>query len=518
MLCLVEKRMAYIWVTCCRSIIGLISVFLLISQVYSAQAAQTTTNSTNAQPRAVIVPNYGRATIRTNPPRTNPPRTNPTQTYPPRNPQRGNSGSNKRKRPIINWGNLGRLKLPKAKPKPNKKIKKPRKPKKVKTKKRSPRVVRLADRRFRKKEVIVVLARSRAPGVERAVARQYNLRLLKGYDVPFLNVRVQSYRIPDRRTVEQVLSRLRRDKRFLSSQPNYVYNPVTQISVSKVDENLQYAHLSLRTKHAHAYAVGRGIKIAIVDTGIDINHPAFKKSIVNTFNAVDLKKSDTGHKHGTAVAGIIAARDGLVGVAPMAKLLDARAFIIKKGKRPETTTMILINALKWSHEQNAKIINLSFAGPKDPLFKDALQALYKKGHILVAAAGNSGPKARPAYPAAYRYVIAATAIDSNNKSYKHANRGRYVTVAAPGVDIMVLTPSQGFHFSSGTSLAAAHISGLIALMLERNPDLTADQVRKLITDTALDLGKPGRDDIFGAGSADAYSSLSKLLEVSLSKN
>ena len=142
--------------------------------------------------------------------------------------------------------------------------------------------------------------------------------------------------------------------------------------------------------------------------------------------------------------------------------------------------------------------------------KKALDSAYEKGVILVAAAGNGGPKASPAYPAAYKNVIAITALDNKDKLYARANRGSYVTVAAPGVDMLVPSLKNGYRYSSGTSLAAAQISGLIALLLEKNPQASAQDVRDAITANARDLGPKGYDTLFGAGLADAYASLLSL--------
>ena len=124
--------------------------------------------------------------------------------------------------------------------------------------------------------------------------------------------------------------------------------------------------------------------------------------------------------------------------------------------------------------------------------------------MLVAAAGNNGPRAPEAYPGAYPEVIAVTATDMDDKLLVVANRGRYVSVAAPGVDIFVAAPNGGYGFTTGTSVATAHVSGLAALLLERDPTLTPDAVQAILMRTAKDLGPAGRDDQYGAGLVDAY--------------
>jgi subtilisin family serine protease len=161
--------------------------------------------------------------------------------------------------------------------------------------------------------------------------------------------------------------------------------------------------------------------------------------------------------------------------------------------------------------QGARVLNLSFAGPPDPLFHRAVKAAYDRRTIIVAAAGNAGPVAPPAYPAAYEEVIAVTATDSADRLYSQANHGAYIAIAAPGVDILAPSVGRAHELRTGTSFAAAHVSGIIALMLERNPQLSPETARMALIAAASDLGPPGRDDEFGAGRANAYGSL-RLLE------
>ena len=127
---------------------------------------------------------------------------------------------------------------------------------------------------------------------------------------------------------------------------------------------------------------------------------------------------------------------------------------------------------------------------------------------MVAAAGNAGPKSPPLYPAANANVIAVSATDAQDKLFAASNRGSYIALAAPGVDIFLPAPDEKYQMTSGTSFSAAYVSGLAALMLERNPALKPDEVRAILMKTARDLGPPGRDDLFGAGEADAFAAVS----------
>ena len=124
-----------------------------------------------------------------------------------------------------------------------------------------------------------------------------------------------------------------------------------------------------------------------------------------------------------------------------------------------------------------------------------------------AAAGNDGPGAPPAYPAAHPDVIAVTAIDERSNLYDHANIGAYVDLAAPGVDVMTAASGGAYDLASGTSFAAAHVSGVVALMLARSPRLTRERALAGLTASASDLGPPGRDERFGAGCVNAHAAL-----------
>src|SRR5262249_38043972 len=144
----------------------------------------------------------------------------------------------------------------------------------------------------------------------------------------------------------------------------------------------------------------------------------------------------------------------------------------------ESTSFALLKSMNYAVEQDAKIINMSFAGPKDPLLERAIAAAAKRGVILVAAAGNAGPKSPPLYPAADRNVIAVSATDNADKLFGASNRGKHISLAAPGVDLLLPSPDEKYQVTSGTSFAAAYVSGIAALIVERNPGVTPDAVRR----------------------------------------
>ena len=227
-------------------------------------------------------------------------------------------------------------------------------------------------------------------------------------------------------------------------------------------------------------------------------------AIADSFDA--LKGPSKPHPHGTGVASLIAGHGKLTGAAPDARILAVRAFD-PDGAGAQGTSFNVLKGLEWAVAHKARVVNMSFAGPRDPALHRSLAAAHKLGVVLVAAAGNGGPQSPPLYPAADRNVIAVTATDERDQLLAQANRGRYIDLAAPGVQVLVAVPG-GYAVSSGTSYAAAEVSGIAALMLQRDPALSPARLQQLLMRTAKDLGRKGHDSQFGAGLADAFAAVS----------
>src|SRR5476649_1448819 len=167
----------------------------------------------------------------------------------------------------------------------------------------------------------------------------------------------------------------------------------------------------------------------------------------------------------------------LMGSAPGARVLAIRAFD-PSGASAEGSTFGILKSLDWAAANGARVINMSFAGPADPALHRSLEAAAKKKIVLIAAAGNAGAKSPPLYPAADANVIAVSATDADDKLFEPSNRGSHIAIAAPGAQIMVAIPDGGYEVASGTSYSAAEVTGIVALMFERNPGLTPEQDRK----------------------------------------
>jgi subtilisin family serine protease len=277
------------------------------------------------------------------------------------------------------------------------------------------------------------------------------------------------------------------------------------VQVPSEGDPAQYALAKLRLPQAHTLAHGDNITIAIIDSAIDAAHPELAGAITDFFDALGSKEGP--HVHGTGIAGAIVSHARLMGSAPAAKILAIRAFGTAQNGS-ESTSFVIVKSLDYAASHGARIVNMSFAGPKDPVVERGVAAAATRGMVLVAASGNAGAKSPPLYPAANPNVIAVSATDASDKLFPASNRGAHIAIAAPGVDIFLPAPDGKYQMTSGTSFSAAYISGLAALILERNPALKPEQLRTILTRTARDLGAPGRDDLFGAGEADAFAAVS----------
>jgi hypothetical protein len=337
------------------------------------------------------------------------------------------------------------------------------------------------------------------------LGRRHGLARLQLLNSPLLNTSVALFRVTDRRPVETVSRELGSDAGVRSVQPNFRYFVQDQKAALTEGDPAQYALAKLRLPEAHTLAHGANVTIAVIDSGVDLKHPEFANAIADSFDALGSKEGP--HAHGTGIAGAIVAHARLMGSAPAARILAIRAF----GAAPngaESTSFVVLKGLGYAAAHGAQIVNMSFAGPKDALIERAIAATAAKGIVMVAASGNAGPKSPPLYPAANANVIAVSATDAQDRLFAASNRGSHIAVAAPGVDIFLPAPDEKYQIASGTSFSAAYVSGLAALMLERNPALKPDEVRAILMKTARDLGAPGRDDLFGAGEADAYAAVS----------
>jgi hypothetical protein len=362
----------------------------------------------------------------------------------------------------------------------------------------------LGNQNFVPNEIITAFAPGATSQAINQIARQYELTQLDSQSFPLLGTSLYRWRLGGGRTVANTVRALGGERIVASVQPNYVFTlqeDTAKIASGPQGDAAQYVLAKLQSAQAQQVATGKDVVVAVIDSEIDAKHPDLDGTIVKSFDALggDAKP----HAHGTSIAGAIAAHGKLLGIAPGAQVLAAHAFDDSPGAA-HGSSFAIYKSLQWAADNNARVVNMSFAGPADPTLQRMLAAAYDKGIVLIAAAGNAGPKSDPLYPAADPNVIAVTATDSDDHLFPMANRGRYIAVAAPGVDIFALAPGNEYVFTTGTSIAAAHVSGIVALLLEHKPSLKPGDIRAALTATAQPLGPPRPDSDFGAGLVNAY--------------
>ncbi|WP_296574120.1 S8 family serine peptidase [Phreatobacter sp.] len=240
--------------------------------------------------------------------------------------------------------------------------------------------------------------------------------------------------------------------------------------------------------------------IGMIDTAVDAAHPAFRQGAVEVLTVRAPDRGPSSDRHGTAVAALLVgqADSEHPGLLPRARLVSVDVFHRGGDGRDVTDTFDLVGGLDALMARGIRIANLSLSGPDSPLLREAVEAAIGRGMVLVAAAGNEGPAARPLYPAAYAGVIAVTAVDRDGRVFRRANRGNHIAFAAPGVNLVLAETRGRARPQSGTSFAAPFVTAAASLVTRSGAagvDAVVDALRK----AATDIGAPGRDPLTGWG-------------------
>ncbi len=323
------------------------------------------------------------------------------------------------------------------------------------------------------------------------LAEDYRLYQVAEWPITALGVHCVVYEIASDQSIEQVLESISRDKRVESVQRMYVFRVV-----SDPYYRLQTALHVMEIDAAHRWATGRSVTVAIIDTGLDLNHPDLKGQVAASRDFVaDYPFPFIDDIHGTAVAGVIAALadngEGIIGTAPNAELIALKACWSEKANSPDAVcdSLTLAKALNQAIELKADIMNLSLTGPSDPLLYRLIDWAVAQGIIVVAADPESSDPSQN-FPASMEKVIAVRAARTPEGAGPPTTTKQIV---APGSDVLTTFPHGAYTFMSGSSLAAAHVSGVVALLLELQPGLSATQLKKILQTTvggsvpALDL-------------------------------
>lgn len=273
-----------------------------------------------------------------------------------------------------------------------------------------------------------------------------------------------------------------------------------------IDANHEFESQARQVMHARAAmgwanapaTCGRGLRIGQIDSGVDTRHAALKGQRV-TFRSFHRKgRRPAPMIHGTAIAGMLVGRSVWGGLLPGAELKAASMFETKTDGTKVGSAVGLLKSLSWLAKENVHAINLSIAGTDNKTIRLAFNKARQIGLVLVAAAGNWGRSDRPAYPAAYKHVMAVTAVNARKLIYSHANQGNYIDFAAPGVQIYAAVPG-GARMMSGTSFATPYVTVLLAERVAAGAKRSIASLRGGLQRHVEDLGRSGKDTIFGYG-------------------
>ncbi len=250
----------------------------------------------------------------------------------------------------------------------------------------------------------------------------------------------------------------------------------------------------IKADKAHAAGVtGSGVKVAILDTGIDANHVDLNVKGGASFVSGEPNALQDGNGHGTHVAGTVAALNNTTGVLGVAYNADLYAVKVLSASGSGTLSGIA-QGIEWSIANGMNVINMSLGGSSgSSALQQACDNAYARGIVVIAAAGNSGSKGKQntiGYPARYSSVIAVGAVDSNNNRASFSSVGNELEVMAPGVSVLSTTPGNNYAAFNGTSMASPHVAGAAALIKAKYPSMTNVQIRERLKNTATNLGDP----------------------------
>ena len=329
-------------------------------------------------------------------------------------------------------------------------------------------------------------ATAQANTAMRAVEREYGLREVNAWPIDPLHIHCAVLEIPSGADRNELLAALSKDRRVKLTQPLQTFATRTDYNDPYV--GLQRGFQQMDVADAHPWSRGEGVRVAIIDTGVDIQHPDLRGSVAAAVNFVDADDVQFQRdRHGTEMAGVIAAvannREGIVGVAPNARLLVYKACWQARSDSDAArcNSFTLARALTAAFAAHAQVVNLSLAGPDDPLLVDLIREGQHRGVLFVGAAPDTaGVQDGLLHQAGVIEVASAethATIDS--------------ALYAPGSEILTLLPGGHYDFASGASIATAQVSGVIALMLAKSPRLTAAAAYRMLRDTSSSLAADG---------------------------
>jgi thermitase len=309
-------------------------------------------------------------------------------------------------------------------------------------------------------------------------------------------------------TTKQLMKRFAEHPDSVYAEPNFLLLP-NRVPNDTYYKVYQWNLPLIGMEQSWEVTQGRSdVIVAVVDTGIDLNHPEFQGKLVGGYNVIaDNKIPQDDNGHGTHVAGVIAAKtnngDGIAGMSWYSKLMPIKAI----GADGSGTAFDIAQGIHWATDHGAAVINLSVGNyTSSAALQEACRYAFDRNVVLVAASGNDATN-QPSYPAAYKEVLSIAAVDHERRRADFSNFGEYVDVAAPGVDIPSTYIYSDYAALSGTSMACPHVAALASLIRSVQPGMKNTDVMQLIRRSATDLGNPGRDNYYGYGMINVNSAL-----------
>jgi hypothetical protein len=345
--------------------------------------------------------------------------------------------------------------------------------------------------------------------------RQLGFGLIEQRSLPALGLSLLRLRTPGNVDSQRGLVLLRTAMPQLVADVNSLYQPYA-------GQGGQTASTELASLPAGNYAwrmigwsdapdCGAGVRIGLIDSAISAEAPLFDVDKIHRSSFAESGEDDPDTRHGTAIASLLVGQGGdpahphWQGLLPSADLYAAAVFQ-RRGSRSMASAVAIAGALDWMVASRVPVINISLSGEPNLLMAAAIERAARHGAVLVAAAGNGGPTAPPAYPAAYRDVISVTAVDQSTAIFEEANRGDYIAFAAPGVRIWAPGGGSFGQYLTGTSFATPFVAAMATLTITHGGALSSEAIRQELAAHALHLGAPGKNPIYGYGLLKAPSS------------
>lgn len=304
--------------------------------------------------------------------------------------------------------------------------------------------------------------------VAEALESQFGVELAAEWPLNSIAVHCLVFDASGQADIEGLIADMRADARVRTAQRMQDFNVFEQ-RYSDPLFPLQWSLDRMNAARAHLVSTGMGVRIGVIDTGIDADHPDLMGGLLDKRDFVSVTPTATAEAHGTAVAGVIAAdatnAAGIVGIAPQAQIVGLRACWQPTGQPGRCNSFSLARALNFAILNEIDVLNLSLGGPSDPLIEELILAALEAGLIVVAASGETDALV---FPASVTGVIAAGG----------AAQGR---IPAPTADVISTAPGNRYRYVDGSSIAAAHVSGVAALLLAQRNGLTPAEIASVLT-------------------------------------